>query len=160
MKSSISNYWMSNTKCICLDSVFKNFITVFWNDNITKMYCRIFYNSRHLWKKWEQSYTSLEEALIFLIIRKQLTASVWMGWTENSIAATKLDSSGRNMEHILKKILYCNIYYFKRNFIVNFVYLVYLDKPLKLVWFLRSFFFAWIWKKHIHNILLTKWINQ
>jgi hypothetical protein len=31
-----------------------------------------------------------------------VTASVWIGCTANNMAATKLDSSGRNIEHILK----------------------------------------------------------
>jgi len=38
-----------------------------------------------------------------------LTASVWIGWTANSIDATKLDISGRNKEHILKQNKVCII---------------------------------------------------
>lgn len=33
----------------------------------------------------------------------KLTASVWIGCTANSIAAIKLATSGKNMEHILQQ---------------------------------------------------------
>jgi len=45
-----------------------------------------------------------------------VTASVWIGWTANSIDATKLDISGRNKEHILKYMrhtMLCNIIFTK-----------------------------------------------
>lgn len=62
----------------------------------------IFYNPRceRMRKKGEQKVGGV------------LTASVCIGWTANNMVATKLDNSGKNMEHILKIYKqYCITYY-------------------------------------------------
>jgi hypothetical protein len=59
---------------------------------------------------YKKSVITLEKSGL-LVLQKTilLTASVWIGWTANSIAAIKLDISGRNKEHILKQNKVCAI---------------------------------------------------
>lgn len=82
--------------------------------------------------------------IVFTVFLKRwlLTASVWIGCTANNMADTKLEISGRNMEHILKQTIYL-LTFGKLILLENIMFCLLSTQTKhtqKLLWYVRTLF--------------------